>query len=155
MKIIDFAGVVCSGSGKQGSITYWKLRGRRRRARGLTLVEMTVVIFTLILLAVILLTGASAWKRGSDRAGCILNLQAVQKAVRSYGNMKGLTAGDSVTGLETEVIGSGRFFEALPDCPGGGNYTLGGNQLPPVGTLYMNCSLSASELHEPPNPGSW
>ena len=125
------------------------------RCSGLTLMELAVVIFAILLLATVVMTGARAWKRGSDRAACILNLQAVQKAIRGYGNMHGFVAGDSIVGLEMEVIGPGQYFNSIPECPAGGTYTLGGNFLPPIGTLYMTCSLSGTDLHEPDNPGSW
>ncbi|MGB1130421.1 MAG: hypothetical protein ACPG4K_10240 [Haloferula sp.] len=121
----------------------------------MTLTELALVIMFMLVFAVILMTGARAWKRGSDRAGCILNLQAVQKAVRGYGNMSGRNPGDTVVGLEAEVVGAGLFFEQLPTCPAGGTYSLGGNTIPAVGTLYMRCSLSGSEKHEPEDLLGW
>lgn len=84
-----------------------------------------------------------------------MNLQAVQKAVRGYGNMSGRNPGDIVVGLETQVVGSGLFFEELPTCPAGGVYSLGGNQIPTMGLLYMNCSFSTSEGHMPDNTIDW
>ena len=39
---------------------------------GMTLIELTVVILVLLSLISILFVGARAWKRGSDRAGCII-----------------------------------------------------------------------------------
>lgn len=130
-------------------------RLRFRKLPGLTLLEMSVVIFSLILLATILLVGASAWKRGSDRAICVGNLAGVQKAVRGYANMSGLDPGETVTGLEMRVIGPDRFFDQVPACPGGGNYTLGGDQVPAIGSLYMNCSLAAASAHEPKQFSDW
>lgn len=121
----------------------------------MTLLEMTVVIFALLLLAGLLLTSARAWKRGSDRASCILNIQAVQKSVRGFANMRGVSPGATVTDLEAEVVGSGSFFESLPMCPADGNYTLKGNTIPEIGILYMTCSLSATDEHEPKSFTSW
>lgn len=54
---------------------------------GMTLLELTVVILVLLSLIAILFIGARAWKKGSDRAGCILNIRNVQQAVRGYANM--------------------------------------------------------------------
>jgi len=121
----------------------------------MTLVELSVVIFFLLLLAVLFLIGARAWKRGSDRAMCIVNIQAVQKAVRGYANFSGRDPGVTVSGLENEIIGPGRFFDSLPTCPGGGTYTLGGDVIPEVGTLYMECSLGVSEGHVPDDLSGW
>jgi type II secretory pathway pseudopilin PulG len=50
----------------------------------MTLLELTVVILVLLSLITILFIGAQAWKRGSDRAICIINIQNVQKGVRGY-----------------------------------------------------------------------
>lgn len=128
---------------------------RFRGLPGLTLLELTVVILVLMLLASILLVGARAWKRGSDRAVCITNISSVQKAVRGYANMSGLDPGDLVPNLETKVIGPDRFFESLPVCPAQGIYSLGGNQIPPLGDLYLNCSLAASHSHLPQRIDDW
>jgi hypothetical protein len=128
---------------------------RFRRHAGLTLVEMSVVIFALILLATLLLTTARAWMRGSDRAMCIVNIQAIQKGVRGYANMSGLNPGAIVSGLEAEVVGAGKFFVELPACPAQGNYTLGGDQIPGMGTLYMTCSLDSTLDHEPDDILGW
>lgn len=122
---------------------------------GLTLIELAIVILALMLFATILLTGARAWKRGSDRAVCITNIASVQKAVRGYANMSGLNPGETVIGLETRVVGPDRFFESLPICPGQGTYTLGGDQIPALGDLYMNCSLATDQKHLPENIADW
>ena len=133
-------------------------RGRpveRRRARGMTLIELTVVILVLLSLVAVLFVGANAWKHGSDRVLCILNLQAVQKGVRSYSNINGRNPGETVAGLQNEIIGLGRFVEVMPECPGHGAYTSGGDVIPALGTLYLECSLSASGSHEPTNVEDW
>ena len=119
------------------------------------MIELSIDIFSLLLFATLLLTGARGWKRGSDRANCIVNINAVQKGVRGFANMSGYNPGDVVPGLESLVVGPGAFFESLPPCPGGGSYTLGGNQVPPMGTVYMKCSLEATEDHLPPATGGW
>jgi hypothetical protein len=119
------------------------------------LTELAVVILFLLLFATLLMTGARAWKRGSDRTGCIMNIHAVQKAVRGFANMSGRNPGDTVTSLEAQVVGAGLFFEALPTCPAGGTYALGGDQIPTLGALYMDCSLSTSDGHIPENTIDW
>ena len=53
-----------------------------KRKSGMTLLELTVVILVLLSLISILFIGARAWKKGSDRAGCIMNIRNVQQAVR-------------------------------------------------------------------------
>lgn len=128
---------------------------RFRGLPGLTLIELSIVILALMLFATLLLTGARAWKRGSDRAICIANLASVQKAVRGYANMSGLNPGETVPGLEAKVVGPDRFFESLPACPAEGIYTLGGDEIPPLGSLYMSCSLEGSLDHLPGQVADW
>lgn len=132
-------------------------RGRRAQ-RGMTLLELTVVILVLLSLISILFIGAQAWKRGSDRTLCIMNIQNVQKGVRSYSNLYGYSPGETVAGLQMRVIGLGKFVEKTPVCPSAGNYTYGAafgiDTVPPVGQLYLGCSLSSSG-HIPTNFGDW
>ena len=117
---------------------------------GMTLIELTVVILVLLSLISILFVGARAWKRGSDRAGCIMNIRNVQQGMRSFQNMNGHSPGDTVAGAQAEIIGTDKFVETPPICPGTAvAYTIGGDNIPNVGTLYMTCSLSASDNHVP------
>ncbi len=127
----------------------------RPHARGMTLLELTVVILVLLTLISVLFIGANAWKKGSDRTLCIMNLQNVQKGVRSYANLNGYSAGATVTGLQNQVIGLGRFVEKMPECPGDGTYASGGDLIPNIGTLYLNCTLAATDLHEPADTADW
>ena len=125
----------------------------------MTLLELTVVILVLMTLITTLFFGAQAWKRGSDRALCIIHIHNVQKAVRSYSNLYGYSAGASVINLQTQVIGLGRFVETVPTCPGNGTYsfgqTYGTDTIPPLGELYLQCSLAATSQHEPPVHSDW
>jgi prepilin-type N-terminal cleavage/methylation domain-containing protein len=127
------------------------------RKSGMTLLELTVVILVLLSLISILFVGARAWKRGSDRAGCIMQTRNVQQGVRSYANMNGISAGSTVTGWKANVIGSGLFVETSPSCPGGGTYTYATDTvIPAVGTLAMTCSLAAApDLHVPASYSDW
>jgi type II secretory pathway pseudopilin PulG len=126
---------------------------------GMTLLELTAVILVLLSLITILFIGAKAWKRGSDRALCIMNIQHIQKGVRSYANMYGFQPGANAPNLKSEIVGMGRFVESTPVCPGGGSYTFGAvhgaDTVPPLGTVYMECTLGVSDEHVPPNTADW
>lgn len=124
---------------------------------GMTLIELTVVILVLLSLISILFVGARAWKRGSDRAGCIMNIRNVQQGMRSFQNMNGHSPGETVTGAQAEIIGTDKFVESTPDCPGAGTYTIGGDNLPDVGVLYMSCSLAGGteQNHNPASHDDW
>jgi type II secretory pathway pseudopilin PulG len=126
-----------------------------KRASGMTLLELTVVILVLLSLISILFIGARAWKKGSDRAGCIMNIRNVQQAVRSHANMQGLNPGDTFT--NNDVFGAGKFIEKTPDCPDpNGDYTgLAGTTVPAVGTLFITCDLAVSDDHEPSSYTDW
>ena len=132
---------------------------RRGRLPGMTLLEMTVVIMVLLSLITVLFFGAQAWKRGSDRAMCIIHIQNVQKGVRSYSNIYGYDPGETAPNLQNQVIGLGRFIESTPTCPGGGTYAFGqvhgGDTIPPMGELYMNCTLETTEQHIPASYSDW
>lgn len=125
----------------------------------MTLLELTVVILVLMTLITTLFFGAQAWKRGSDRALCIIHIQTVQKGVRSYSNLYGYSPGGTVANLQSQIIGLGRFVETTPTCPGSGTYTFGqtygADVIPPLGDLYLQCSLAVSDQHDPPNHTDW
>ena len=63
------------------------------RLRGMTLIELTISISVLLVLISIVFVGSRAWKRGSDRAVCVLTLRNVQVAARSYQNLYGYNYG--------------------------------------------------------------
>jgi type II secretory pathway pseudopilin PulG len=126
-------------------------------ASGMTLIELTVVILVLLALISTLFIGARAWKRGSDRAGCIMNIRKVQQAVRSFANLSAFNPGQNIApiNLQNALIGVGQFVESTPECPGSGSYTFGGNVIPATGTLYMNCDLAVSDEHVPGDISAW
>lgn len=126
---------------------------------GMTLLEMTVVILVLLSLITVLFFGAKAWKNGTDRALCIIHIQSVQKGVRSYSNLYGFIPGGNAPNLKSEIIGLGRFIESTPVCPGNGEYLFGQahgvDTIPPLGSLYMECSLATSDQHVPEMTPDW
>lgn len=126
---------------------------------GMTLLELTVVILVLLSLITVLFIGAKAWKRGSDRAICIVHIHSVQKGVRAYSNLYGFEPGAMAPNLQNQVIGLGRFVEGTPSCPASGIYSFGaefGNEtIPPIGKLYMTCELGSSDQHVPVEHTDW
>ena len=126
---------------------------RRTRPKGLTLIELTVVILVLLALISVLFIGGRAWKRGSDRAGCIMNIRNAQQAVRSYQNLRGLNDGATYD-FAVDVVGPGNFIETYPNCPGYGSYTPSPT-IPNLGTLAITCSLAGSQDHVPDDYSGW
>lgn len=139
------------------------------RYRGLTLLELTVIVLILMSLVSILFIGARAWKRGSDRASCILTIRNVQVATRSFQNLYGYNAGgrpyaENGTQNIAELLHAKGYIEektyqyACGKCPchGGGTYSSTTPDIFPVdGDLYLSCLLSALQAHRPSTTDNW
>jgi len=131
------------------------------RKSGMTLLELTVVILVLLSLISILFVGARAWKKGSDRAGCIMNLRNIQQAMRGDQNMKGKSPGSS--GLDiNNIIGSTGYLANAPTCPGDSavyTYTPAATgNYPATGTLYASCGNATAAIkaeHVPNSVSDW
>ncbi len=137
--------------------------------KGVTLIELTVVIVVLLSLVSVLFIGARAWKEGSDRAACILNLRAFQQGIRSYANLNEVDIGSAVS--DDAIIaagfmgGTGGDATAVPPvvaaydatCPLDGDAysdNSAGN-VPAVGTLWKVCQNAASDNHVPSDITTW
>ena len=124
-----------------------------KREAGMTLIEVTLVIAVLLGLISILFIGVNAYKRGTDRAKCVLNVSTVQKAVRSYQNLYELDEGDGLT--QTTLVGSGKMFEVAPACPTTGNGYTWGAAVPVTGVQYCQCDDATGTDHQPTNITTW
>ncbi len=137
------------------------LNKKPNNRKGVTLLELTVVILVLLSLISVLFIGARAWKRGSDRAACILNIRNFQQAVRSYANMNARNIGENLNtngqNYQALIVGTGNFLEAMPTCPGGGSYSgQNGATVPAMGTVVLTCNYNAGgPAHTPENTGQW
>ena len=109
-----------------------------KRKKGMTLLELTVVILVLLALIAILFVGARAWKRGADRSANILNIRNIQQAVRGHANMFNLDFDDSLaSSLIVSSDGSSGYMKE-PEAPGTLDaYTYLGT-VPAIGTLYSS-----------------
>ena len=120
-----------------------------RKNHGLTLIEVTLVIAVLLGLISVLFIGVAAYKKGSDRAKCILNIATVQKAVRSYQNLYEKENGDTLA--KGDITGSGKMIETEPACPSTGTYTWAA-AVPAPSTTYVSCSVAD---HVPSSIAGW
>lgn len=129
------------------------------RSVGMTLMEMTVVILVLLLIIGVIFIGARAWLRGSARTTCIMNISLVQRTVRGYSNLHNYAPGAASPNLLAQIIGSNRFIQNVPICPAEGVYTYGEdfgvNTIPPMGAVYMKCSLATDLDHVPEVSPEW
>lgn len=133
-----------------------KLNNTKKQA-GLTLIEITLVIAVLLGLISVLFIGVSAYKEGSNRAKCILNISSYQKAVRSYQNLYEKSATDTYD--VADVAASGKLLEDLPSCPSGGTYNIVtgdvGLSFPAIDTAALTCSLASTQEHAPATTDGW
>lgn len=127
---------------------------------GMTLLELTVIVVVMLLLISVLFMGTRAWKRGSDRAGCVLHIRNAQQAIRSYANLRQLEPGSQIPGgvsRKTLITGPDSFMREFPVCPGGGVYA--GQELttiPQVGVVMMTCDYEENDMtHVPEVTGDW
>lgn len=142
---------------------------RTTHARGLTLIELTVVILVLLSLIGIMFIGAQGWKNGTDRATCILKIRNIQVATRSYQNLYGFqeggypTASGGTQNIAAHLYAKG-YIEAEEygntqgsiKCPSNGTYsTPFPDVFPALGELYMVCSLSDTNNHVPQIHSDW
>lgn len=82
---------------------------------GMTLIEITVVILVLLTLISVLFIGANIYKKGADRAACILNIRNIHQAVRANQNLNAKNTADDL--LREDIIGDGKYLEVEPQCP--------------------------------------
>lgn len=145
------------------------LSPRVARARGLTLLELALVITVLLSLVLLLFIGSRAWKRGSDRTNCLISLRNMQMAARSYQNLYGYTYGghpyaENGTQDIAELLYQKGYIEQrlfkqakgqIP-CPSGGFYSCETPDVFPIsGRLYLKCSLGDSDDHKPEARPDW
>ncbi|MES2474154.1 MAG: hypothetical protein V4640_00140 [Verrucomicrobiota bacterium] len=120
-----------------------------KRNAGMTLLELTVVILVLLSLISILFVGARAWKKGSDRAGCIVNIRNVQQACRGFENMN-----PGAVVASTDIFGADKYLKFLK-CPESSTaasatalvgYTFTTPAAPgTAGNIALECTVNATE----------
>ncbi|RYD43049.1 MAG: hypothetical protein EOP85_10600 [Verrucomicrobiaceae bacterium] len=130
-----------------------KINALTRRAGGMTLLELTVVIVVVLSLIAILFIGAAGWKKGADRSSCVLNIRNAQSAVRAFQNTRAVPDGATLN-MHSDIIGPDNFLATNPKCPGGGTYELI-TYMPAPGELALKCDLEESDAHIPPYHGDW
>ncbi len=122
---------------------------------GMTLIEITVVILVLLTLISVLFIGANIYKKGADRAACILNIRNIQQAVRADQNLTNKTAGTS-TLTKTDIVGTGKYLESEPTCPSNSAAYTWGTLYPAIGTLAAPCANIATLTdHVPGSITGW
>lgn len=134
------------------------------RKAGMTLLELTVVILVLLSLISILFVGARAWKKGSDRSACIINIRNVQQACRGFINMNpSRTTPVAETDIFTDGAGTDGFLKE-PICPSDParayasyySFADGGAANPDPGHVFLSCVVADVDgTHIPDGTEDW
>ena len=136
-----------------------KYSNKLKSLKGVTLIELTVVIAIILLLISILFIGAKYYKDNADKSACVVNINGLQKGLRSVANIDSVAVGSNITA--GSLVGSGKPFETAPKCPSdqAKGYTPDPTTavaVPAVGTVAFKCEFDAANHAPDPNKvSSW
>ncbi|MEM9080552.1 MAG: type II secretion system protein [Verrucomicrobiota bacterium] len=128
-----------------------KIQPKKNHSRGITILELTIVILMLLSLVSILFIGVSGWKKGADRSKTLLVVRNIQQATRVHQNFSAAKPGDTDLSLGTSIFNSSGTAYIRTSAPGippkhpvsGESFTFhsgGKNVYPENGTLYVTSS---------------
>ena len=112
----------------------------KRHPRGMTLIEITLVITILLSLATIIFLGVASFNKGSARAKCVLQQAKLHKMALAYANLNQLNLGDSAPDLITTLVND-TYIPQTPLCPDTGNYTFL-SSIPRQAEHFVTCSMA-------------
>lgn len=120
--------------------------------KGVTLIELTVVIAIILLLISILFIGAKYYKDSADKSACIVNINGLQKGLRSIANIDNVP--ETKTIKAGSLVGAGKPFEKAPTCPTDGTTGYDPDPatavtVPAVGTVAFKCNSAEKANHVP------
>lgn len=128
------------------------IKSNRLNKKGMTLIEISLVVALLLSLIAILFVGIAAYKKGADRSKCLLNISSIQKAARSHQNMYELNAGDAL--LNATLIGAGLYIEVVA-CPNAGEAYNYADVVTAVSVPFATCPNAAALDHAPKSTQGW
>lgn len=107
-----------------------------------------VCLLSYLFVIPVLFVGARAWKKGSDRAACIITQRNIQQTVRSYQGTHGLTPGAP---LDMNAAISDYQLQFTMTCPTGQALEIS-KTIPPTGELVAKCPHAD---HAPKDHSDW
>jgi len=83
----------------------------KKAAKGVTLIELSVVIAVLLVLISVLFIGATYYRDSANNAACVVAQSSLTKGLNSYYNISNDTL------LGSELSTTGPFIGGVPACP--------------------------------------
>ncbi len=113
-----------------------QLGGHGMALAGLILGYIGMTVFVLLFAISFLFVGARAWKKGSDRSACMMNIRNVQMAIRAHQNMNDIENGETI---DWDFILGPSGYMSEPVCPVHGPYQVS-DTYPPLGVTAYTCT---------------
>lgn len=114
------------------------IRNLKKNEKGFTLIEIMIVVLIIGILLAIAVPNFVKARTTSQTKSCIGNLKQIDAAKEQYAMDNKLTQGAGCDWSNLVVAGNAGYIKSQPDCPAGGDYTVGN-----IGT-DPSCSLSGS-----------
>lgn len=125
----------------------------RQHPPGLGLPGALGMLLAMTALAATAFLGMSAWKRHSDRAECLHNINRIQHAVRAWQAERKLSS-DGEIRLQVMPGGRSEWMDEIPECPVAGAYHLT-PFIPSVGEAAASCPHAEELNHIPESTAGW
>lgn len=90
--------------------------------QGFTLIEILVVVGIIGIVLALAIPNFLKSRVAARKNICIENLSQIESAKQQWGLEAGKKNGD--VPAEDDIIGDDKYMKKLPNCPGGGTYTL-------------------------------
>ena len=95
-----------------------------RKRHAFTLIEIMIVVLIIGILLSIAVPNFVKAREATRTKACVENLMKIQWAKEQWALENNKPADNAVT--DADIAGSFKFLQALPDCPAGGGYDIGG-----------------------------
>lgn len=128
------------------------LGGKGMATAGLV-IGYVMLSLTLLMMLALVFIGSKAWKKGSDRAACIMYQRNVQITVRNHQSLNHLKAGDRIDWSKITLPEGYKQTTVAPCCPEGGFYQFV-TLIPANGDLAVKCP-DAARGHVPADHHDW
>ena len=89
----------------------------RKSPKGVTLIELSVVIAVILVLISVLFIGAKYYRDSANNAACQIVQSSIRKSGEAYMNIETTVSSLAAVG---DLVGAGKPYAVAPVCPTGG-----------------------------------